>query len=812
MRAGPEARGAAGDAAIPREPPYRLLVETSADLIWTIDREGCFTFMNAAAGPMLGYEPEEVMGRRFSEFRPPEAAGSDAVLLDTLLQGQPLTDYELIQARKDGVPLTLSVNALPLRDHGGAVIGVMGSCRDVTAQRRIRRRESALAGLGHSLSAASNPAEAARIIVGVAQELLGWDACSLDLYFPETETIRAVLTMDTVDGERMDVPHASAAGPPGPMAARVITEGARLILREEAGDRTEGLAPFGEGRRSASLLFAPIRQGDRVIGILSIQSYTPRAYDCADLDVLESLADHCAGALERIRVENALRESQAQVARTESFALVMTAHVSLDGRWLKVPPGLCALLGASEGELLGTGVGSVIHPDHLAQAEAQRRRLVGGDTRSADLETRFVRRDGRAVWVYLNSSVVQDATGAPLYLLTYLRDVTERKNLEEQLRQAQKMEAVGQLAGGIAHDFNNLLTAIIGNGELLLRELDPADPARLDLVEINRAAHRAAGLTRQLLAFSRKQVLQPRLLNVNDVVTELTSLLRRVIGEHVELRLDLDPALGPILADPGQLEQVITNLAVNGRDAMPGGGILTIRTGNLDDGPVSGGGPEGELLGPHVVLAVSDTGVGMDERTRARLFEPFFTTKEMGRGTGLGLATVYGIVRQSGGQIRVHTQPNQGTTFTVYLPRAEGVPAAGETAAAVEAPGGAGTVLVVEDEESVRSLACRVLRGKGYRVIEAASAEVALALLGADPGHIDLLLTDVVMPGISGPVLAQRLIQRYPRLRVLYMSGYAEEAIERRGTLPAGGELLEKPFTGDQLARRVRQAISGPVP
>ncbi len=812
MRAGAEARGAAADTPT-REPPYRLLVETSGDLIWTIDRQGCFTFVNAAVGPMLGYRPEEMIGRPFGEFRPAEAAGSDAVLLDTLLQGQPLTDYELVQPRKDGVPLTLSVNARPLRDDAGAVIGVMGSCRDVTAQKRIRQRESALAGLGHSLSVANNPEEAARIIVGVAQALLGWDACSLDLYFPETETVRAVLTMDTVEGRRVDVPHAYAEGPPGPLAARVIAEGARLILREEAGDPTEGLAPFGEGRRSASLLFAPIRHGDRVIGVLSIQSYTPRAYDCADLDVLESLADHCAGALERIRVENALRESQAQVARTESFALVMTAHVSLDGRWLKVPPGLCALLGTSEEELLGAAVGAVIHPDHLAHAETQRRRLVGGDARSADLETRFVRRDGRAVWVYLNSSVVQDATGAPLYLLTYLRDVTERKTLEEQLRQAQKMEAVGQLAGGIAHDFNNLLTAIIGSGELLLRELDPADPARLDLIEINRAAHRAAGLTRQLLAFSRKQVLQPRLLKVNDVVTELTALLRRVIGEHVELRLDLEPALGPVLADPGQLEQVITNLAVNGRDAMPDGGVLTIRTGNLDDGPVSGSGPEGDLLGPHVALAVSDTGIGMDERTRARLFEPFFTTKEMGRGTGLGLATVYGIVRQSGGQIRVHTQPNQGTTFTVYLPRAEGVPAAaGETAAGAEAPGGTGTVLVVEDEESVRSLACRVLRGKGYRVIEAASADVALALLGADPGPVDLLLTDVVMPGISGPVLAQRLIRQYPRLRVLYMSGYAEEAIERRGTLPAGGELLEKPFTGDQLARRVRQAISGPVP
>jgi PAS domain S-box-containing protein len=439
---------------------------------------------------------------------------------------------------------------------------------------------------------------------------------------------------------------------------------------------------------------------------MSIQSYTPQAYDCSDLDLLEVLADHCGGALERLRMEAALRESQAQLARTESFALVMTAHVSLEGRWLKVPPTLCTLLGVSEADLLGAPVATLTHPDHVAEDEAERRRLAAGEVRTSDLELRLLRRDGRPVWVYLNRSVVQDAAGRPLYLLTYLRDVTDRRTLEEQLRQAQKMEAVGQLAGGIAHDFNNLLTAIIGNGELLLRE-------------INRAAHRAATLTRQLLAFSRKQILQPRLLNLNQVVTELSAMLRRVIGEHVELRLDLDPGLGRVLADPGQMEQVITNLAVNGRDAMPSGGCLTIRTLTLDGSHVPHSGPdEGELLGPHVALSVSDDGVGMDDRTRARLFEPFFTTKELGRGTGLGLATVYGIVRQSGGHIRVQTRLNEGSTFTIYLPLAQG-PAHPEDdgAGTVEAPGGAGTVLVVEDEEAVRTLACRVLRAKGYRVL-----------------------------------------------------------------------------------------------
>jgi CheY-like chemotaxis protein len=373
------------------------------------------------------------------------------------------------------------------------------------------------------------------------------------------------------------------------------------------------------------------------------------------------------------------------------------------------------------------------------------------------------------------------------------------------------MEAVGQLAGGVAHDFNNLLTAIIGNSELLLRTIDAEDQRRLDVLEINRAAHRAATLTRQLLAFSRKQVLQPRVVDLNVVVTELATMLRRIIGEHVELRLDLEAALGRVLADPGQLEQVITNLSLNARDAMPSGGTLTIRTANLGPAGVPLSTPEApHLLGPLVELSVIDDGVGMDERTQARLFEPFFTTKGLGRGTGLGLATVYGIVRQSGGHIRVSTRLGHGSTFTVYLPMAEGLPdAAVEGSTWIETPRGTGTVLIVEDEDAVRYLACRVLRGNGFRVLEAGSPAAALRLAREQARSVDLLVTDVVMPGLSGPELAERLVAAWPDLKVLYITGYAEEAIQRRGALPAGGALLEKPFTAQQLAERVRLALAG---
>jgi PAS domain S-box-containing protein len=334
--------------------------------------------------------------------------------------------------------------------------------------------------------------------------------------------VQDVLTMDSFDGPPVDVPSANTTSIPTPMFARVLREGALLILRQDDEAEPTELIPFGDtARRSLSLMFVPLHHGDRITGILSIQSYTPNAYDQTDLAMLQELADHGGGAIERLRIENELRESRAQLARTEAFALVMTAHVGLDGRWLKVPPSLCRLLGVAEDRVLGTPVEAVLHPDDVSLELTERERLVRGDTRTLDLESRWIRVDGRPLWMYVNASVVEDASGRPQYLLMYLRDITERKSLEDQLRLAQKMEAVGQLAGGIAHDFNNLLTAILGSTELLLASTGADDPRRDDVQEIGRAAHRASGLVRQLLAFSRKQVMQPRLVNLNAIVREM---------------------------------------------------------------------------------------------------------------------------------------------------------------------------------------------------------------------------------------------------------------------------------------------------
>jgi len=395
-----------------------------------------------------------------------------------------------------------------------------------------------------------------------------------------------------------------------------------------------------------------------------------------------------------------------------------------------------------------------------------------------------------------------------------VRDIEERKRTEEalrhsqdQLRQAQKMEAIGRLAGGVAHDFNNLLTIITGRCDLLLTGMDQAGGLCAEIGMIRDAAQRAASLTRQLLAFSRKQVLQPEILDLNEVVGNLETMLRLAIGDSIEMRTVLRPGLGQVRADPGQIEQIILNIVINARDAMPSGGKLVIETADvrLDEAyqarhPVA-------ATGDYVMLAISDTGSGMDEETRSRVFEPFFTTKEQGKGTGLGLSTVYGIVKQSGGQIWVYSEPGRGSTFKVYLPRAVGAAAAAPGPADERSLRGSETILIVEDEPVVRGLVLEILQRQGYRVLEAQDAAAARRICEGHAGTIDLLLTDVVMPRMNGRELAEALLGQRPAMRVLYMSGYTDDAVVLQGILHDGANFLEKPFRPDSLARKVREVL-----
>jgi len=393
-------------------------------------------------------------------------------------------------------------------------------------------------------------------------------------------------------------------------------------------------------------------------------------------------------------------------------------------------------------------------------------------------------------------------------MLGVATEITERKRLEEQLMQSQKMEAVGQLAGGVAHDFNNILTAIVGYTDLLAAELHGHERQLEDLEEIRKAARRAAALTRQLLAFSRKQVLEPRIIDLNGVVMNLDKMLRSLISENIELKTDLAADLAAARADPNQIEQVVMNLAINARDAMPDGGTVTIETRNatLDDAYAAQ--HVSVIPGDYIMLAVTDTGCGMDEPTKSRIFEPFFTTKPVGHGTGLGLSTVYGIVKQSGGNIWVYSEPGKGTTFKIYLPAVASRPEdIGKVAPAEAVRRGGGTVLVVEDDEQLRRLTHRALAGQGYTVLEADRGSTALDIARRHKGQIDLLLTDVIMPDTNGRKLAETIRAARPGLRVLYMSGYPDGAIASHGMLEPGVAYLAKPFTTEAITRKVREVL-----
>ena len=519
---------------------------------------------------------------------------------------------------------------------------------------------------------------------------------------------------------------------------------------------------------------------------------------------------------ERKRAEESLTASEERYRRLVELSPEMIA-VHCEGRFVYVNPAGVKLLGAATSkELIGKPIWDIVHPDHREEViERVQQNQEGQQTPL--VEQKIVRLDGQVVDVEIMGipTIYQDKPAIQIIV----RDITERKRVEEdlrqseeQLRQSQKLEAVGQLAGGVAHDFNNLLTVITGYSDLTLRRLNPDEPLYRHVIEIKKAGERAASLTRQLLAFSRKQVLQPKVLELNAVVADMNKMLRRLIGEDIDLMTVLDPDLGQVKADPGQIEQVLMNLVVNARDAMPEGGKLTIETANLYVDAKQVGGQVVMQPGQYVMLAVSDTGCGMNVEIQEHIFEPFFTTKEQGHGTGLGLSTVYGIVKQSGGNIWVYSEVGEGTIFKVYLPHVnEQVEESKPGAAHTETPEGWETILLVEDEQMVRSLAARALREQGYSVVEASNGEEALLMARNHVGkEIHLLLTDMIMPRMNGHDLAEHLKRSHPRIRVLFMSGYTNRGIVHHGMLSEGALFLPKPFTLEGLTRRVREVLDMP--
>jgi two-component system cell cycle sensor histidine kinase/response regulator CckA len=504
--------------------------------------------------------------------------------------------------------------------------------------------------------------------------------------------------------------------------------------------------------------------------------------------------------------ETALRASEASYTTLVEQAPVGIYRSTPAGRFLSANPALARILGyATPQELLALDMSRDVYVD-----ADERRRLVAQDTYTnqvyEELEATWKKKDGTRIRVQLSVRASRKPDGQVEFYEAFVRDITNQRQLEAQLAQAQKMEAIGRLAGGVAHDFNNLLTVILSYSDLLLEDLPAESSDREDVTQIRKAAQGASELTRQLLAFSRQQVLLPKVVDINASVSGIERLLTRVLREDIKLACTLASDAGMIRVDPGQLEQVIMNLAVNARDAMPGGGLLTIETANVDlDADYLRAHPMAKP-GPYVMLAVTDTGMGMDAATQARIFEPFFTTKDVGKGTGLGLATVQGIVQQSGGFIWVYSEPDHGTVFKIYLPRVDEAPSQ-EAVTNADDVRGTETILIAEDVPAVRAVTREMLKRYGYHVLEAADGLTALQVAADYKETIHLLLTDVVMPDLSGRDLAERFRMLRPAMKVVFMSGYTDDAIVRHGILQEGIAYLQKPFTPVSLAKKVRVVL-----
>ncbi|HTY40930.1 MAG TPA: PAS domain S-box protein [Thermoanaerobaculia bacterium] len=803
-------RRLAEEALKESEARYRTQVENAPEAIVVFDVDlGRFVEANDNALRLWGMSHDEFLRADPVALSPavqPDGRPSPASIaanVDRTLHGEAPV-FEWIHRDASGREFPCEVRLVRLPSVNRRLI--RGSVTDISARKRAERLQSALYRIAATTSVTEDINEFYAEIHGIVGELMYAENFYVAIYDRRSDTISFPYCVDEVD------PTPAPMRPGNGLTAWVLRHGEPLLTYDED---FRAMLERGDveliGSNSVAWLGVPLQRAGKTFGVLVVQSYDPRfRYDEGDRDLLSFVSQHIAVALERKRAQQAIRESEERYRLLFERNLAGVYRMTLVGRILECNDALARIFGyASQDELLDRDM-AVLYPDGR-----QRRAFFDALLRARSLsnfEMRGERRDGGTAWTLQSAALLADEQAGEVLVEGTVVDITERRRLEDQLRQAQKMEGIGQLAGGIAHDFNNLLTTVLGYSDMALSQLSPHDPIREDIAEIRKAGERASNLTRQLLAFSRKQVFEPRVVDLNALLADSSRMLARLIGEHIRLETDLEPDLGNIRADPGQVEQVIVNLVVNARDAMPGGGVLRLRTGNADVDAGSSRRHFGIAPGRYVVMSVVDTGVGIDAETQKRIFEPFFTTKETPRGTGLGLATVYGIVSQSGGQIFVESAPGQGSTFAIYLPRVEEPAASAAAPAAPALHRGSETILLVEDEDAVRSLTRRCLETAGYTVLPAANAEEALAVAARLEGRLDLLLTDVVMPGASGPELSRRLLERRPGTRVLYVSGYTDASMVSHVAIDAGASFLQKPFTPETLARKVREVLDAREP
>ena len=752
------------------------IVEASDDAIIGKTLDGIITSWNRGAQNIFGYTPDEIVGQSIQRLVPPGHESEEAAILETLAQGE-ARRFETRRLRKDGREIDVAVTTSPLRDPSGRVIGVSKVARDITDRKQAEEMKLELAARKQQLRfraliensadgiGLSNEAGEIEYLSPAGVKILGRPIAELI-----GTTIRSYIHEDDMEDALSHRQRVLAGGQAAPAARRIV--------------RPDGTVRWIE----------------------------VTATNLLDNPAVGAIVSNVRDITDRKLAEAALVAAEKRFTALFESGIIGIVIAGGGGSVLQANDAFLAMVGYTREDL---ATGQVdwrkLTPLEWAETSAETNADLLRQGYAKPREKEYFRKDGTRVSVLVGVAVVEGDQ-----MISCSIDLTERKRaaatlaaLEVQLRQSQKMDAVGRLAGGVAHDFNNVLSVILSYGELLLADMKPGEPMRDDVEEIRKAGMRAAALTRQLLMFSRQQVLEPKVLDLNEVLTSMDKMLQRILGADVDLVSLPAQGLGRVRVDPSNIEQVIMNLAVNARDAMPTGGKLTMETDNVVLDEAYAREHLGVTPGSHVMLAVSDTGVGMDKATVARIFEPFFTTKEPGKGTGLGLSTVFGIVQQSGGSLWVYSEPGKGTTFKVYLPRVD---------AAVEAPNPAGppttlrgseTILLVEDDDQVRAVAQGILRRNGYHVIEARNAGEALLHSEQRPGTIDLLLSDVVMPQMSGPELAKRLAGPRPEMKVLCMSGYTDDSIVRHGALDARIAYLQKPFTPEALTTKIREVLDG---
>jgi PAS domain S-box-containing protein len=746
-----------------RNMQYRALLEAAPDAMVIVNQAGEIVLLNLQAEKQFGYHRNELVGQKVRNIIPKGFA--ERLIADGLrsaadaLAQQMGTGIELLGRRKDGSEFPIEIMLSPFENTEGIL--VTAAIRDISVRKDAEKHLAQMEGRYRGLLEAAPDA-----MVVVDQ---GGKIVLLNLQAERQFGYRR----DELVGQKV-----KNIIPEG-FAERLIADGTRSApdaLAQQIGTGIELLGRRKDGSEfPIEIMLSPLDGVDGILVTAAIRDITERKRREYDLSCLAAVVESSHDAI---------------ISLTPRGIVLTWNH------------GAERIFGYSAEEATGRSILFLSPPGRPEEGLTLMERVERADT-VEPFETVRVKKDGTHIHVALTLSSIKNSDGQVVGVSSVLRDVTESKNLEEMLRQAQKMEAVGQLAGGVAHDFNNLLGVILGYTGLMLDRLSPKDPNHKGIEEIQRAGDRAALLTRQLLAFSRKQVLQPKVLDLNTVVAGTEKLLRRLIGEHIELLVVLSPALGLVKADAGQLEQIIMNLAVNARDAMPPGGQLTIETSNVADEEYAA------RPGPHVVLSVTDTGCGMDTKTKDRIFEPFFTTKEFGKGTGLGLSTVYGIVKQSGGSIWVYSEVGMGTTFKIYLPCVGPILEKASPGDRLErVAGGSQTILVVEDEAALLQVTHESLEAVGYMILAAHSPAEAIRIAESHPGPIHLMVTDVVMPGMNGAQLATHLSAPRPEMKVLYVSGYTDDTIVRHGVLEPGLAFLQKPFSPKTLARKVGEVLA----